>query len=93
MYTYDQAYRVWRVAFNGGVVDQIMIYSYNCSDLLLSIVTESVSLDHRLVLRRLARICERKCEFHPAYHKPRTCQNFFFQEINYNRGTNAETDD
>ena len=50
MYTYDQACRVCRVAFNGGVVDQIMIHSYNCSDLLLSIVTESVSLDHRLVL-------------------------------------------
>ena len=78
MYTYDQACRVWRVAFNGGVVDQIMIHSCNCSDLLVSIVIESVSLDHRLVLRRLARICERERVFHPAYHKPRTCQNFFF---------------
>ena len=73
MYTYDQACRVWRVAFNVSVVDQIMIHSYNCSDLLVSIVTESVSLDHRLVLRRLARICERKRVFHPGYHKPRTC--------------------
>ena len=53
--------------------DQIMIHSYNCSDLPVSIATESVSLDHRLVLRRLARICERKRVFHPGYHKPRTC--------------------
>ena len=72
-----------------------MIHSYNCSDLLVSIVTESNSLDYGLVLRKFERSCEHKHVFHPAYHKPRTCQNCFcfFLEIDYDRGTNAERGD
>ena len=54
-----------------------MIHSYNCSDLLVSIVTESDYLDHGLVLRKFERSCEHKHMFHPAYPKPGTYQNCF----------------
>ena len=36
MYICDQAGIVQRVAFNGGLADQVMIHSCNCSDLLVS---------------------------------------------------------
>ena len=68
-----------------------MIHSYDCSDLLVSIVTESDFLDHGLVLRKFERTCKHKHVFHSAYHKPRTC--LFFLEIDYDRVTNAERSD
>ena len=45
MYVCDQVGIVQRVAFNGGLADQVMIHLCNCSDLLVSIVTESDFLD------------------------------------------------
>ena len=56
-----------------------MIHPYNCSDLLVSIVTESDFLDHGLILRKfeLAKII---CVL-------------FFLEIDYDRFTNAERGD
>ena len=58
-----------------------MIHLYHCSDLLLSIVTESDFLDYGLVLRKFERSCEHKHVFHPACHKPGTCQFFFFWKL------------
>lgn len=79
MYIYDQACRVWRVAFNDGIADQVIIHSYNCSDLLVYyafIVPESACLDPVPVfIREFDRSCEHKHVFHPAYHKPGTCQS------------------
>ena len=58
-----------------------MIHSYNCSDLLVSIVTESDFLDHGLVLRKFERTCKHKHVFHSAYRKPRTCLFFSWKLI------------
>lgn len=55
---------------------------------------ECLSQDQRLALKNLDRSCEHKHVFHPAYHKPETCQNcFLFLAIDCNRNTNAESGD
>ena len=45
MYLCGQVGIVQRAAFKGGLADQVMIHSCNCSDLLVSIVNESDFLD------------------------------------------------